>query len=164
MNQPAFVIEEYQAHHLDAVVALSLRAWAPVFPEIEKSLDPEVYRAFYPNGWRVSQKNAVESVCTSGEARVWIALDGAVVVGFVALKFQPAAELGEIYMIAVDPEHQRRGVGAALTQFAIQQLRAAGVSIAMVETGSDPGHAPARRAYEKAGFGLMPVSRYFMKL
>ena len=164
MTEPTFRIEEYGAHHLDAIVELSLRAWAPVFPEIEKSLEPTVYQAFYPEGWRVSQRKAVEDVCNSGEARVWVALDAATVIGFIALKFQPAAELGEIYMIAVDPEHQRRGAGAALTRFAIQQLKAAGVSIAMVETGSDPGHAPARRAYQRAGFSLMPVSRYFMKL
>jgi ribosomal protein S18 acetylase RimI-like enzyme len=164
MTQTTYRIDEFRPRYLDAIVALSLRAWAPVFPEIEKSLDPQVYQASYPDGWRISQKNAVESVCTGGEARVWVALDAAVVVGFVALSFQPGGELGEIYMIAVDPDHQRRGVGAALTQFAVQQLRAAKVSIAMVETGSDPGHAPARRAYEKAGFSLMPVSRYFMKL
>jgi len=164
MTQPRFVIQEFQSNQLDAVIALSLRAWAPVFPEIEKSLEPAVYQASYPNGWRASQKSAVESVCKSGEARVWVAVDGADVLGFVALKYQPGGELGEIYMIAVDPDHQGRGVGVELTQFAIQQLKAAGVSIAMVETGSDPGHAPARRTYEKAGFSLMPVSRYFKKL
>jgi hypothetical protein len=35
------------------------------------------------------------------------------------------------------------------------------MSVAMVETGGDPGHAPARRTYEKAGFGLFPTARYF---
>jgi RimJ/RimL family protein N-acetyltransferase len=34
----------------------------------------------------------------------------------------------------------------------------------MVETGADPGHAPARAAYEKAGFELMPLARFFKKL
>ena len=27
------------------------------------------------------------------------------------------------------------------------------------ETGADPGHAPARHVYEKAGFGPWPVAR-----
>jgi hypothetical protein len=43
-------------------------------------------------------------------------------------------------------------------------MKEAGMSVAMVETGGDPGHAPARHIYEKAGFGLFPVARYFKKL
>lgn len=38
------------------------------------------------------------------------------------------------------------------------------MSVAMVETGGDPGHGPARRTYERAGFTAMPVARYFMAL
>jgi hypothetical protein len=38
------------------------------------------------------------------------------------------------------------------------------MGVAMVETGGDPGHAPARRTYEKAGFSLVPVARYFKAL
>ena len=29
----------------------------------------------------------------------------------------------------------------------------------MVETGGDPGHAAARRTYEKAGYILLPIAR-----
>jgi hypothetical protein len=36
--------------------------------------------------------------------------------------------------------------------------------VAMVETGGDAGHAPARRVYEQAGFRLLPISRYFREL
>jgi len=38
------------------------------------------------------------------------------------------------------------------------------MALAMVETGADPGHAPARQTYEQAGFNELPVSRYFKKL
>jgi GNAT superfamily N-acetyltransferase len=65
-------------------------------------------------------------------------------------------------MLAVDPGHQHRGLGTALTAFAIERIRAAGAPVAMVGTGADPGHAPARRTYEKAGFSLVPMARYFM--
>jgi hypothetical protein len=43
-------------------------------------------------------------------------------------------------------------------------MKEAGMTIAMVETGGDPGHGPARAAYARAGFGLFPVARYFKKL
>jgi GNAT superfamily N-acetyltransferase len=67
-------------------------------------------------------------------------------------------------MVGVDPDFQGRGIDAGLIKFALDWMRHAGMSIAMVETGGDPGHGPARRAYEKAGFGLWPVARYFKKL
>jgi hypothetical protein len=36
--------------------------------------------------------------------------------------------------------------------------------VAMIETGGDPGHAPARRVYEKADYTLIPNARYFKAL
>jgi GNAT superfamily N-acetyltransferase len=67
-------------------------------------------------------------------------------------------------MLAVDPLVQRQGIGTALTRFAVQQLRDAGVRLAVVGTGGDPGHAPARRVYEKAGFVGLPQVRYYARL
>jgi ribosomal protein S18 acetylase RimI-like enzyme len=146
-----------------AVVALSLRAWAPVFASMEAVLGPSgVFARFYPD-WRRAQAEAVQAVCDGPEYDVWVADTGAVV-GFVAVRLDRGSSTGEIYMIAVDPASQRRGIGAALTAFAVQRIRDAGMSIAMVETGGDPGHAPARRTYDRAGFTPMPVVRYFRAL
>jgi hypothetical protein len=38
------------------------------------------------------------------------------------------------------------------------------MDIAVVETGGDPGHAPARAAYETGGFTLLPIARSFRLL
>ena len=43
-------------------------------------------------------------------------------------------------------------------------MKDAGMAIAMVETGGDRGHAPARQTYEKVGFEVWPVARYFKPL
>lgn len=67
-------------------------------------------------------------------------------------------------MIAVDPDFQGQGIGSALIEFALDWMKAAGMSVAMVETGGDPGHAPARCTYEKMNFESFPVARYFKKL
>jgi ribosomal protein S18 acetylase RimI-like enzyme len=157
-------IEPYKADNLDAVIQLSLRAWTPVFESIQNAMDVEVYRSFYPNGWRMSQQKAVEEVCAAEDTHVWVALDSGSTVGFVAVKLDSKSRMGEIYMIAVDPDFQGQGIGMALVEFATAQMKAAGMAIAMVETGSDPGHTPARHIYEKAGFGLWTVARYFKKL
>ena len=157
-------IEPYDPHHLDAVIRLSLRAWSPVFDSIRNAMNADVYRAFYPDHWRVSQLHAVEDVCAAEDTNVWVAIDAGSAVGFVAVKLHSEDRMGEIYMVAVDPDFQGRGIGSDLIEFALAWMKDAGMSIAMVETGGDPGHAPARYTYEKVGFELFPVARYFKKL
>ena len=157
-------IQPYDTNHLDAVVRLSLRAWAPVFDSLKSILNPDVYQEFYPDGWGVSQEEAVKAVCAEAATRVWVAIEDDAAVGFVAVRLHSESKMGEIYMIAVDPDYQGRGIATALTDFALAWMRSQGMTIAMVETGGDPGHAPARRTYEKSGFDLLPLARYFKKL
>lgn len=154
------MIRPYAVPDRDAVVALSLRAWAPVFASLERVLRGSgVFEAQYPD-WRAAQSAAVERTCADAPA-VWVAeLDG-VVAGFSAAVLHPDDRMGEITMLAVDPPYQRRGVGARLTAVATDWLAGQGMTTVMVETGGDPGHAPARAVYESAGFTLLPVARYF---
>jgi GNAT superfamily N-acetyltransferase len=67
-------------------------------------------------------------------------------------------------MVAVDPAFQNLGLGTQLTGWATGWLREAGMSVVLVSTGGDVGHAPARRTYEKAGFTPMPIVNYFKAL
>jgi ribosomal protein S18 acetylase RimI-like enzyme len=156
-------IEPYDPAHVDAVVRLSLRAWSPVFDSLKTELAPEVWQSFYPEGWRTSQEKSVRDTCANADMKVWVAIEAGIVAGFVAVRFHES-KLGEIYMIAVDPDYQRRGIAMAMTDFAVERMKEAGMEIAMVETGGDPGHAPARAAYEKAKFRALPLARYFRKL
>ena len=158
------LIRPFDDGDAEAVVDFSLRAWAPVFASIEQVLGSAIFRRLHPD-WRQDQRRAVEEVCAGKHGRVWVAeVDGAAV-GFVAVDvFDSKRSMGEITMLAVDPDHQGGGIGTALTDFALDRLKDAGMRIAMVETGGDPGHAAARRTYEKAGYVLSPVARYFKNL
>ncbi len=156
-------IRPYQSEDLPGLVALSWRAWEPVYAALEEAWGADLYRALVPD-WRRAQREAVEAICTGGDAQVWVAQADEGLVGFVAVVLRPDDYLGEIHMVAVDPGFQRRGLGAKLTGFAVDRIREAGLPVAMVETGADSGHAPARRTYERAGFQLIPVARYFKKL
>src|SRR5215208_4316444 len=147
-----------------ALVALSLRAWAPVFASLERVLGSEIFGRLHPD-WREDQRRAVEDVCTAKRERVWVAEVDGTAIGFVATEiFDPERSMGEISMLAVDPDHQGGGIGTALTEFALDRLNDAGMKVAVVETGGDPGHAAARRTYEKAGLVLLPIARYFKNL
>ena len=107
----------------------------------------------------------MEEVCSAKKGQVWVAEVGESVVGFVAVELHhPESGMGEISMLTVDPDYQGGGIGTALTEFALDRLRDAGMKVAMVETGGDPGHAAARRTYEKAGYTYLPIARYFKNL
>jgi ribosomal protein S18 acetylase RimI-like enzyme len=148
----------------EAVVGLSLRAWAPVFASIEQAIGSEIFGSLYPEDWRETQRQAVQAVCASQEKRVWVAEVDGTTVGFVAVELHPESSMGEIHMLAVDPDHQGGGIGTALTEFALARIKDAGMAVAMVETGGDPGHSAARRTYEKAGYVHLPIARYFKNL
>jgi ribosomal protein S18 acetylase RimI-like enzyme len=157
-------IRPFDDRDVEAVVDLSLRAWTPVFASLERVLGSEIFGRLHPD-WREDQRRAVEDVCAAKEGRVWVAEVGASAVGFVAVELHhPERSMGEISMLAVDPDHQGGGIGTALTEFALDRLKEAGMRVAMVETGGDPGHAAARRTYEKAGYVLLPIARYFKNL
>ena len=157
-------LEPYALGHLEAIVRLSLRAWTPVFDSMQKTMNADVYQAFYPDHWRVSQQAAVEEVCAAVDTYVWVAIAADAAVGFIAVKLHLEDSIGEVYMVAVDPDFQGQGMGTALLEFALNWMKDAGMAIAMVETGGDRGHAPARQAYEKVGFEMWPVARYFKTL
>ena len=67
-------------------------------------------------------------------------------------------------MIAVDPRHQRTGVGRALLDRAVAEVDARGLPLVVIATGGDPGHAPARALYEGHGFTGLPLVRYYRDL
>lgn len=156
-------IRDYRPEDEDAVVGLSLRAWVPVFQSLERVLGPEIFTRLHPD-WRHDQEAAVRGTLTDQAIRAWVADSGHGVTGFATAVLHHDQGIGEVTMLAVDPGSQNRGIGAALTEVATVWLRDSGMTVAMIDTGGDPGHAPARRVYEKADYTLLPVARYFKAL
>ncbi len=147
-----------------AVVRLSLLAWEPVFRSFEEVLGHAVYSLIWPE-WRTSQAREVEALCREGaKLVVWVAEVDGMVVGFVACDLNIEAKRGEVQYLAVDPAYQNRGIGTALNMFVLERMKESGIKLAVVETGGDPSHAPARTTYEKAGYTPLPIVRYFKGL
>jgi ribosomal protein S18 acetylase RimI-like enzyme len=149
----------------DEIVELSLRAWAPVFVSVGDLLGRELSTLLHGADWREHQAGEVRATLHDTAKRVWVAEYAGRVVGFVAAAVVDNARLiGEIAMVAVDPAAQRRGIGTALTEHATAWLREQGMRVAVLDTGGDLGHEPARRVYERLGFRLFPSAQYFRVL
>jgi mycothiol synthase len=87
--------------------------------------------------------------------------------GFCWTKVHPAQpgpagdpELGEIYVIAVDPEFHGLGLGRELTVAGLQHLADEGVRTGMLYV--DAANVPAMRLYESLGFTVHTTDRSFV--
>jgi ribosomal protein S18 acetylase RimI-like enzyme len=157
-------IRPFRDDDVDAVVHLSLLAWEPVFRSFERILGPEIYARIYPD-WKTSQRAGVEGICKDSEkAVVWVAETEGLVVGFVAYELNNEDQTGEVQLLAVHPDHQNLGIGTELNKWALRRMAEGGMRTAVVGTGGDPSHAPARRSYEKAGYTPLPLVRYYRAL
>ena len=132
-----------------------------MFASLRTVLGDGIFLRLHPD-WEAGQAEAVRSSCTSDERDVFVAVADDRPVGFAAVALNAFHErMGVIDIIGVDPDFQRQGVAARLTAAAMDHMQRSGMDIAVVETGGDPGHEPARAFYEGQGFTLLPIARYF---
>jgi mycothiol synthase len=115
-------------------------------------------RAF---AWHPEQGGWDRATLEAREAEPWFDPDGfllherdARLAGFCWTKLHPATaldpELGEIYVIAVDPDFVGLGLGRSLTLAGLEAIAARGVTTGMLFV--DAGNEPAVGLYTKLGF------------
>jgi GNAT superfamily N-acetyltransferase len=110
---------------IDGVVEFSPRAWAPVFASFRRVLGETIYPRVCPD-WPASQARDVAGICRGNSDTTWVAEVDGRPVGFVVVILDREARGAEIEMLAVDPEHQRKGLATALMEFAFDRMREAG--------------------------------------
>jgi GNAT superfamily N-acetyltransferase len=154
MKPPLLEFVAAQLHDLPKMQQIREAAFAPVFASFRAILGDEIYE--------LAQKKEDEAqadlLCFYLRAdagwELYIAVKGNQTIGFIALKPDPQTSVGEIGLNAVDPIWAGQGVGLAMYEFAVERLRDRGMKVAVVSTGGDASHEPARRAYRKAGFDV----------
>jgi GNAT superfamily N-acetyltransferase len=136
-----------------------------VFDSLRRVLGDAIFDRLHRPDWEAVQADAVRSACTSAERAVFVALADGRPVGFAVVALDVFHQgMGGVDMIAVDPAYQRRGVATQLMGRSAEHMRALGMDIAVVETGGDEGHGPARALYESLGYTALPVMRYLRRL
>ncbi len=139
-----------------------------MFHSFEQVLGTKIYSLLFPD-WKMTQRATVEKICREHEKTlVWVAEADGTITGFIAytLNSQENGQenTGEVELLAVHPDYQNQGIGTELNHFVLEKMKESGMKLAIVATGGDPGHAPARRTYEKAGYTALPVTRYYQDL
>ncbi len=159
-----YTLRPMQEADIEPILDLSIAAWEPVFQSFERILGRSLFLMEYPD-WPKNQRDAVKGVLSDNEKfTTYVADVEGAVAGFISYTIDENARTGEVYMVAVSPQYQKHGIGLALNELALEKMRERGVRMAVVGTGGDPGHAPARRTYEKAGYTALPLVRYYKNL
>jgi ribosomal protein S18 acetylase RimI-like enzyme len=156
------VIRPFNNSDLHELITLTLLAFEPIFVSFEKILGPSIYPVIYPD-WRKRQIEGVEKLSEDKKINIWVAEVDGKVVGYIAYEFYDDWS-AEVQLLAVHPEYQNHGIGTQLNSYALQRMRESGIKMAIVSTGGDESHAPARKSYEKAGYTALPLVKYYQNL
>ncbi|GAA3858951.1 hypothetical protein GCM10022243_25830 [Saccharothrix violaceirubra] len=155
------IIRTSRTEDLPEVLALTITVFGPFY---EDSYRPRVGdRVFLDRhgDWRADYARHVAAVHDPGQGRhAAVAHLDDRIAGYVAWVVHEADRHGEIDILAVSPDHRRRGVGRALLDHAQAHLKSAGVTVVSIGTGGDAFHAPARALYESLGHTPFPTVNY----
>ena len=158
------IVRDLSSEDVEAVVPIAVDAWEPVYEGFRRQLGDRLFELAHAD-WRDTKSLEIRTVCDpESPGVVLVAQVAGRVVGFVSF-FVRNAGIGVIGNNAVHPEFQNRGIATRLYEQALDRIRPQGVRYVRVLTGDDAAHAPARRAYEKAGFERkLPTVTYWRKL
>lgn len=129
-------------------------AFVPVFASFRSILGDEIYERAQRHEDEAQAGLLDEMFGAESIWELYVAELEGTAVGFVSVRLDSEKKVGEIGLNAVDPAYAGKGIGTALYDFALERMKTAGMRVATVATGGDPSHAPARRAYRKAGFDV----------
>jgi predicted amino acid-binding ACT domain protein/ribosomal protein S18 acetylase RimI-like enzyme len=164
-NIQKLTIRKPKPDDLDAIVAIALTAWVPIFASFRRLLGDAICDTVNP-AWQEEKERQIRTAFDSASGvRFLVAELDNRIVGFVTWVIRSEGKTAEIGNNAVHPEFQGRGIAPRLYREVLDRLRAESVAVVFVTTGLDEGHAPARRAYAKAGFTRSkPIVTYYQDL
>lgn len=164
-SMSGYEIRPARAEDMHAVCDIAKRAWERVHDSFRTMMGTEMHDALCAN-WKDDKAAQIRNHFERAPEWVYVvtSADGAVA-GFVTFRIEKDKSLGTIGNNAIDPDVQGHGLGTAMYEYTLEIFRQKGLRFATVHTGMDVGHAPARKAYERAGFNVaLPEVTYYATL
>ena len=154
MPFPDLELRPAKEDDLDRLQEIRQAAFAPIFESFRSILGKEISRVTQARDDE-EQAAFLRSLAQPESGwELYVAELPRGIVGFVSIRLDRAARVGEIGLNAVEPSSAGHGIGTTMYEFAKGRMSDVGIEVATVSTGGDPSHAPARRAYEKVGFSV----------
>ena len=155
------IIREATLSDASCAQKIACECWQNIYDGYLAQLGEEIYNLVYVTDPIRVKGEKVAEVVKAGRAFV-AELDG-VICGFATYAVE--GNVGALKDNAVKSGYQGLGIAGQLYEAVFEKLRELGCAVVRVGTGLDDAHAPARRAYEKAGFDASLSSiTYYKKL
>lgn len=156
-------MREYKSEDLAKVMEIANIAWRPIRQMSREALGDTIADILNPAGDDCSKGLQVKAQIESGQWGIAVCEHEGEVVGFITYSINGV--WGEICNNGALTSTGLKGIGQTMYKFVMAEFRKAGVKVAKVTTGLDWAHAPARRAYERAGFKKhLDSTTYYMEL
>jgi ribosomal protein S18 acetylase RimI-like enzyme len=153
---------------LPRVDEITIICYTPIFESYVAMLGEDCYQVVRHDPeltWEERKTGQVHRLFKEHPEWVWVLEEGGEVIGFVTFNLFPDQGYGHIDNNGVHPDHAGQGWGKFMYQHVLAYFRAQGLRFAHVDTGLDPAHIPARRAYEAVGFDRqVPIVEYWQDL
>ena len=158
-------IRPFRDEDLNRLLDIAAEAWKPVFRSSREILGSTLFDLVNSDPETEKRRQVADACRRDSGKDIWVAEENDEVVGFITADLNHRTHVGEILNNAVHPSHHHRGVGTLMYTYVLGRMKDAGMMCATVKTGADASHAPARRAYEKAGFSRsIPSVQYYRSL
>ena len=156
-------MREYRPEDLEIVMDIANQAWKPIRQMSREALGDKIANIMNPDGDNTSKGKQVKWQIDSGDYGIAVCEHEGKIVGFITWKLEGI--FGDICNNGALPGTGLKGIGQTMYKYVLDLFRANGVKVAKVTTGLDWAHAPARRAYERAGFAKhLDSTTYYMEL
>lgn len=158
------MIRPFRPGDLPVVTDIANRAWRGIYEMFRGRYGDELFRLVVPDD-TTRKGRQIRRACEAHPERVLVCERNGRIVGFVTFRLDADGMIGEIGNNARDPDCRLKGVGQEMYAAVLERFRREGMLYAKVSTGLDDAHAPARRAYERAGFDIRHEDvTYYRKL
>ena len=157
------MIRSYRPDDLEVMVQIAYRAWKKIFEGFRRQLGDELFAVLYGTKYQDKRYQLTEWTKKYPDRCVICERNGKVV-GFATFSFGRETKIGLLLNNAADPDSGEKGVGQEMYAAVFERMKQEGMVAVTVTTGLDEGHAPARRAYERAGFSAHLDSVTYSKL
>ncbi len=154
----AFPSDSQKLHEIRAA------AFAPIFNGFRAALGAELY-SLVQQDEDLRQGEILDDCLAKGAD--WVVLVAERTddpVGFICYRCDASKRIAEVGLNAIHPSHAGKGLGVQMYEHVVRAVRDQGALAVTVATGGDEAHAPARRAYEKAGFDARIPGMWYCRL
>ena len=158
------MVRPFRDTDLPLLVDIGNRAWQGIYTMFRETYGDELFALLVPEP-DTAKGEQIRSHATKHPEWVFVCEEAGQIVGFVTFSLDRARGIGAIGNNARDPRCCLKGIGQQMYAAVLEYFKENGMRYAQVHTGLDAAHAPARRAYERAGFNVQHQDvNYYLKL